>query len=841
MNKGVGDLNRNRNTSIIKKLTKRNIKENKSRNILLMFVIVMLTSAVVALNILDTSAYYNIQSFYLQQYGSKGHISIKNLSNKEIEEIKENENVKGIGTSIYIGNVINEELHGKPVELRCADTLYTDYVFSKLEEGRMPETADEVALDTVILKDFGMENALGKTVVLKYKQNQQVIQKEFKIVGISNGSKVVPKHMIWVSDSIDKNRIPSKDTEVLLEKNKMDIVESLLADIQLEDKDYRINEVYSEGVSTSIRQDTLVYKVGIIAVLICGFLILHNILHIAYTTDMKLYGRMKILGATPKQIRNSVFGQNSVLSIPGILLGLGIGFLISRFLLIPVSENLQIVPKMYMEFRNFGMAIVLVYSSVMIAAFGPARAAGKINPSDLLNEEDNLYINSKSERRLPGIPVLFQMAMYNMGRNKKKNLFVIFLLTLGILSIGCVYVVQKSFDLSIYMEEIALSDFTLSERTLVDSWGEYNSEGTTISQDALEDIENLSGVYETGVLYSQDITLNLSDRAYDNIVRYYEQNDGEILDYMKQSIGWTEGYYKLKESHICTATIFGVDGLINDKLVENARLLEGKMDKEKFLSGNYVLAQGMEGSDPSYEHPTYSVGDKVDIEGEEYEVMAIISAPYPVIEGKVNSGDEFSLQFFMPDSQFCRLYPENTIRRLFVNADKNEKESIQTFLEDYTEKNNIPMISERSVAQEYKEETKASMMIINIVAAMILAIGIINMINSIITSVNMRKKEFAMMQSVGMTKQQLRILLIFESMGLATISLFIAYFLSFLIINTAVKAYLTMKWTTTYTFSITPLLIITPILLFIALIVPIICFNHMQKKEIMDRLENDIE
>ena len=189
------------------------------RNALFVFVVIIFTSAIVTLNILDTSAYYNIQSFYLQQYGSKGHVSIKNLSDKEIEKIKENDNVEGVGTSIYIGNVINEELHGKPVELRYADTLYTDYVFSKIEQGRMPKTTDEIALDTAILKDFGIEDGLGKTIVLNYVQNEQAMQKAFKIVGISNSSKIAPKHMIWVSDSmLDKNTEANNNTEIVFRK-----------------------------------------------------------------------------------------------------------------------------------------------------------------------------------------------------------------------------------------------------------------------------------------------------------------------------------------------------------------------------------------------------------------------------------------------------------------------------------------------------------------------------------------------------------------------------------------------------------------------------------------------
>ncbi|MFR8249067.1 MAG: hypothetical protein ACLVAT_08010 [Lachnospiraceae bacterium] len=102
--------------------------------------------------------------------------------------------------------------------------------------------------------------------------------------------------------------------------------------------------------------------------------------------------------------------------------------------------------------------------------------------------------------------------------------------------------------------------------------------------------------------------------------------------------------------------------------MENSRLLEGEVNKEKFLSGNYVLAQGLEGIDPLFEQPTYSVGDKVNINGKEYEVMAIISAPYPVIEGKVSPGYEFNLQFFMPNSQFYQLFPDSAIRRYTFNV-----------------------------------------------------------------------------------------------------------------------------------------------------------------------------
>lgn len=114
-------------------------------------------------------------------------------------------------------------------------------------------------------------------------------------------------------------------------------------------------------------------------------------------------------------------------------------------------------------------------------------------------------------------------------------------------------------------------------------------------------------------------------------------------------------------------------------------------------------------------------------------------------------------------------------------------------------------------------------------------------VNATITSVNLRKKEFAMMQSIGMTKKQLRILLLFESIGLITITLLISYFLNILVINIGVKGYLQTQWTATYNFTITPLLLVSPILIIIAVVVPIVCFNHLQKRELMDQLDNSLE
>ena len=485
---------REKNTAV-RRLSRRNIKEHFLRNILIIAIIALLAGSVVALNVLGTSAYYNIQSFYMQQYGSKGHIRIKNLSDAEIGELENYSEIKGIGKSALIANAVNEEFHGKSVEIRYADEQYAEYTFSKPMQGRMPKTQEEIAVDTAILKDLGIENGIGQSIELDWIENGKAIQKIFQITGTWECSKVTSVHKIWVSDSILKDSQGVEKTVELMFKSA-DIrksAEEMIQKLQIEEEACHINEIYDENVSQSIELETLTYKIGVVAVLICGLLIIHSIIHAAYVTDIKLYGRMKTLGATPRQIRKSLVWQNAVLSVPGIGIGVVIGVVGAKLMLPIVFQNLQIVPNLYTEWWDYILAALFVYFLVIVAAIKPALSAAKINPSDLLGEEDNIYFKGKVERRIPGVPVLFQMALYNMGRNKKKNILAVFLLLLGILSVGSIYVIHKSFDIDIYMQEIALSDFTLSERTLMDTWGEYDPKGTTLSSDVLKDIRELGG------------------------------------------------------------------------------------------------------------------------------------------------------------------------------------------------------------------------------------------------------------------------------------------------------------------------------------------------------------
>ena len=96
-----------------------------------------------------------------------------------------------------------------------------------------------------------------------------------------------------------------------------------------------------------------------------------------------------------------------------------------------------------------------------------------------------------------------------------------------------------------------------------------------------------------------------------------------------------------------------------------------------------------------------------------------------------------------------------------------------------------------------------------------------------------------MIQSVGMTKKQLRKMLIFEGLDYAGLTLIASYVLSGLGVGVVIRAMVADSFTATFHFTLLPLALCTPIILVFAVIVPYICFKNLEKKSIVERLRID--
>ncbi|MDE6984519.1 MAG: ABC transporter permease, partial [Lachnospiraceae bacterium] len=100
------------------------------------------------------------------------------------------------------------------------------------------------------------------------------------------------------------------------------------------------------------------------------------------------------------------------------------------------------------------------------------------------------------------------------------------------------------------------------------------------------------------------------------------------------------------------------------------------------------------------------------------------------------------------------------------------------------------------------------------------------------------KTECAMMQAVGMTKRQLRRMLICEGLDYAAITLIVSYSVSALAVGIGVRV-MTANEFSTFHFTLMPLVICTPVLLAFAVLIPFLCFKNLEKQSIVERLRTE--
>ena len=132
-------------------------------------------------------------------------------------------------------------------------------------------------------------------------------------------------------------------------------------------------------------------------------------------------------------------------------------------------------------------------------------------------------------------------------------------------------------------------------------------------------------------------------------------------------------------------------------------------------------------------------------------------------------------------------------------------------------------------------ETRAAAVMGYAVSIIIALVGVLNFINSMVTAIITRKREFAMIQSIGMTKRQLRKMLMFEGLYYAGMTLLASYVLGSLTVGVIVRALVAGGYST-FHFTLLPLVICTPILIVFAIVIPYICFKNLEKQSIVERL-----
>ena len=841
-----------RKTSILGTLTARTFRRSKSRNLVAILAILLTTMMFTTLFTLSQSMGQNMTEMYLRQAGTTAHTSTKSILDAEIEKIVSHPDVVSWGKSILVGTVENQALAGRQVEIRFASDSYAESCFASPTTGRLPQRADEIALDTQVLHRLGISPALGQTVTLSWRpdlSSSASISNTFTLCGFWEGNESVYASMAWVSEDFALSACGGAEGpaegQILGTRNlcltfaDADGIEEktaqILADCGLTGKvKFTTNLAYSAETQQMIFAENIPMYVGMVLVFLAGYLIIFNVFQISVASEIAFYGQLKTLGATKRQIRRIIFGQGNRLSLIGIPLGLVLGYLLWHQLVPILIATQDFTPTVSVHPLIFVGSALFAYLTVIISCLLPARLAGKVSPVEALRYTDAAPGSRKKEKKGRRGASLAAMAWANLWRNKKRTFLVLCSLTLGLVLMSFFYAKNASFDVEKYLLDLSVADFQLDDATNQSADG-YDPNSQTIQQSLLDQLNRLGTVEATGRLYAQEVSLPVSQKAAENLSTYYTQDRlDEFASYDPMFPTWKASFDQAVAGATLTHTVYGADGLILEAAASGDYLLDGTYDPEAFATGNYVLAIGPAAEAQSGGLPTYAVGEEIQIEGRTFTVMAILSPLQPMVAGTTPA---FDLPLVLQADVFTQLFPQNHLRKFYFNVADESLDAVSALLTDYQQTQAIGMniTSRQTMIDQYEAQTRSSSVMGYAISVVIALVGVLNFVNSMVTAIVSRKREFAMIQSVGMTKRQLRTMLTLEGLSYAGITLLLSYLLSAVVVGVLVRA-MTADGFYTFQFTLFPLLLCTPILLVFAWLIPVLCFRNLEKQSIVERL-----
>lgn len=841
-------------TSILRTLSRRSFRANRRRNLVAVLAIILTTMMFTSLFVLSQSMIENMQQMYIQQAGYSSQLSSSLLTDDEADAIAAHPAVAEASRSTVVG--VAENVSGRQVELRAASADYADSALSLPTEGRMPENADEIALDTITLDKLGLAHQLGETVHLSWTSapgSDESNSAEFTLCGIWQGNPAAMASMAWVSEdfaeklSVGVSQGAARESGSILGLTMLHIdlvddsdpsgtAEKILADTGLSERvTLSPNIAYDSAVGQNMLRELLPMAICMVLVFVSGYLIIYNIFQISVAADIRFYGRLKTLGATKRQLKKILYSQARRLCLVGIPFGLVIGHFLGAVLVPFMITSTGGAATVALDPWIFVGAAVFAAVTVRISCLKPARTCGKVSPMEALRYTDAEPLSRRKRKKSHSASVR-AMAWANLGRNRKRTVLVIASLSLGLVLLSGIYAKNASFDIDKYMSGTVISDFEVEDASIASNFTTYDPQGTTINSALVEKIGDLDGLERTGALYAQVINHEVGESALKNIEHYY--NAEERLAVIKATDpGLYDAYSDMLASGSCTAILYGVDGLVVDTLVDAQNVLAGNFDKEAFASGSYVVVDAGPAENADEIAPTYNVGDSVTLGDKTYEVMAIVRDITPITEGKNSDTADF-LGLYIPAEDFRAMYPENTLRKYFFDVAAEDQPAAEQMLLDVQSEDDpaLSFTSKQTLIDHYKEQTRASTIMAFAVSFVIAVVGVLNFVNSMLTAIFSRQKEFAMLQSIGMTRRQLRNMLIGEGLYYAGITLVLSYLLSALVVGVGVRLLVAGDWTATFHFTLLPLVICTPILLAFAVLIPVCCFKNIEKQSIVERL-----
>lgn len=780
--------------SILNRLTIKNLRLNKKRTIVTIIGIILSTALMVGIGLLfssfqdlmirDTIGY---SGKYEAKYNDVDLIKLNDIKNKNFTYFYE----KPIGFSkIESSNEYKPYMYITSVNREYFDEL-------KLIEGDIPKNENEIVISNHVITNGGLDYKVGDIVTFTYGSrnidgnitlaNNELVDGEFltnggthayKIVGIVDRSNFESYSASgYTAFTVDVNSDNGNvNLYVMFNKNKNIIKQSEELAKELNyNGDINYNStllaLYGESTYGNVMSSMGGMMIIMLSLVSIGcIIVIYNSFAISVMERKKEFGLLSSIGATKRQLSHTVFFEAVVVGVIGIILGI-LGAYIGIGCVILIINNLisdMLEYKLHLVTNPLFIIIPVIFMIIVIgvSAFIPSRRASKVSPIEAIRQNDDIKINKKKIRTSKLVLKLFgiegEIALKNIKRNKKKYRVTIVSLFISI-------VLFISF--SSYM------NYTLNTASSVMGEVPYDYRISYFGDD--NNKEELDKINE--IVKSSDVKKYVSYSVGNlSIIGNYTYSD-EYLDFYKSAYG-DDGIKALNNLKYQSIYILVLD----DNSYNKYKKLIG-LDKDSVILLNRFKGVSYGNNKRvNYDIPVINNGninikicnfddDEENVDTTKYcnkniDNIFVTNKSFDLIE-EFSYMDDFKL--IVNKKLYDSILDGGTDFTQF-NIISDNTNNIDKLTKELDKYNNVNYIN----IKESMKQTNNLILVVKILMygfiSLVTLIGVTSVFNTISTSMALRKREFAVLRSIGLTRGGFNKMLFFESLFFGMKSLIFA-------------------------------------------------------------------
>lgn len=549
----------------------------------------------------------------------------------------------------------------------------------------------------------------------------------------------------------DFNRVSGLDKTYKSYKYKIKINKELLAYQGASLDDETLKTIYGLGA----------FIMGI--VLVSSVFVIRNGFAISITERLKQYGMLSSIGATKKQIKKSVYFEGFILGIIGIPLGILSGIFAIYILVNVVNYILKdyvsrgTLLTYGMSWSAIVISIIVSVVTIWLSCRRSAKKASKITPIEAIRSSEDVKLKAKKIKCPKIITKIFktggEIAYKNLKRSKKKyRTTVISIIVSVVIFIAISSFIQYGFKMSsAYYTEKNYNYVVYTYTTALPEDTEEFAKEQEKSLKMLTDISNLPDVGDVSINKTNTFEMNMD-----------EKHKAELTEYGKNIKA------RYSESNSNQEQIDNVNIISLSKNAYDAYLKKIGGDYETYKDGAILIDNNInldeKGKKIQGSMYTWKKGDTVTgkINDKEYNIKIVAKT-----EERPNGVENLynTNAYFIVSEDFIN---KTGYISATLCAQSNDADKLDAEVEQYKKDNNLTDSNLNSFnLEESVRAENAVVLVISIFLygfiGVITLIGITNIFNTITTNMNLRKKEFAMLKSIGMTKKEFNRMIRLES------------------------------------------------------------------------------